>query len=92
MSGARSGERAFARDIARCRAELGDAALPVVRLHDLRHTHPTILLTAREPVHVVSQRLGHASAVVMMTVYAHVLPGSQRDAADHFAALVEGDK
>ena len=37
-------------------------ALPVIRLHDLRHTHATILLTAREPVHVVSQRLGHASA------------------------------
>jgi integrase len=78
----------FARDIARCRAELGDKALPVVRLHGLRHTHATILLTAREPAHVVSARLGHASAVVTMTVYAHVLPGSQRDAADRFAPLI----
>ena len=59
-----------------------------VRLHDLRHSHATILLTAREPVHVVSQRLGHASPVVTMTVYAHVLPGSQREAADTFARLV----
>jgi integrase len=84
--------RQFVRDITRCRAELGDGALPVIRLHDLRHTHATILLTAREPVHVVSQRLGHASAVVTMTVYAHVLPGSQRDAADLFAALVGGAK
>lgn len=39
-------------------------------------------------MHVVSQRLGHASAVVTMTVYAHVLPGSQRDAANLFARLV----
>jgi hypothetical protein len=31
--------------------------LPVTRLHDPRHTHGSILLTAREPVHVVSQRL-----------------------------------
>ncbi len=82
--------RQFARDVARCRDVLGADALPVVRLHDLRHTHATLLLTAREPVHVVSARLGHASAVVTMTVYAHVLPGSQRDAADHFAALVGG--
>jgi integrase len=59
------------------------------RLHDLRHTHATILLSAREPVHVVSHRLGHASAVVTMTVYAHVLPGSQREAADLFARLVK---
>ena len=43
------------------------------------------MLTAREPVHVVSQRLGHTSAVVTMTVYAHVLPGSQREAANRFA-------
>jgi len=46
------------------------------------------LLTTRKPVHVVSQRLGHASAVVTTTVYAHVLPGSQREAADTFARLV----
>jgi integrase len=81
--------RQFARDAARCRAELG-GVLPVIRLHDLRHTHATILLTEREPVHVVSQRLGHASPVVTMTVYAHVLPGSQREAADRFAALIGG--
>jgi integrase len=74
----------------RCGRELGDAAPPEIRLHDLRHTHATILLTAREPVHIVSQRLGHASPVVTMTVYAHVLPGSQREAADRFAALVGG--
>jgi integrase len=54
----------------------------------LRHTHATILPTAREPVHVVSQRLGHASPVITMTVYGHVLPGSQREAAEKFAALV----
>ena len=73
-----------------CARDLGDSAPPEIRLHDLRHTHATILLTCREPVHVVSQRLGHTSAVVTMTVYAHVLPGSQREAAGRFAALVGG--
>jgi integrase len=57
-----------------------------------RHTHATILLTAREPVHVVSQRLGHASGVITQTVYAHVLPGSQREAAERFASLIERGK
>jgi integrase len=80
--------RQFARDTARCRKELGTEALPVIRLHDLRHTHATLLLLAREPVHVVSARLGHASPVVTMTIYAHVLPGSQREAADVFARLI----
>jgi len=81
--------RQFVRDVARCRKELGPDALPMIRLHDLRHTHATILLTAGVPVHVVSQRLGHASPVVTMTVYAHVLPGSQREAADLFARLLK---
>ena len=72
---------------------IGDGIeVPPARLHDLRHCHATILLLAGVPVHVVSQRLGHASPVVTMTVYAHVLPGSQRDAADRFAALVEEAK
>jgi integrase len=47
-----------------------------------------VLLSAREPVHVVSQRLGHASPTITLTVYAHVLPGNQREAADLFAGLV----
>ena len=88
----RNGEhvsRQFGRDVARCREALGEDALPVIRLHDLRHTHATVLLTSREPVHVVSQRLGHASPVITMTVYAHVLPGSQREAAERFAAIVQ---
>jgi len=57
-------------------------------LHDLRHTHAALLLLARVPVHVVSQRLGHASLVVTMTVCAHALPGNQREAASTFARLI----
>ena len=59
-----------------------------IRLRDLRHTHATLLLRAREPVHVVSQRLGHASPMVTLTVDAHVMPGNQRETADTFARLV----
>ena len=80
--------RQFKRDVARCRAALGADAVPVIRLHDLRHTHATILLLAGVPVHVVSQRLGHASPTITLAVYAHVMPGNQRDAADLFARLI----
>jgi integrase len=80
--------RQFVRDVARCRATVGAGGLPMIRLHDLRHTHATLLLLARVPVHVVSQRLGHCSPDVTMTIYAHVLPGNQREAADTFARLI----
>jgi len=63
-------------------------APPANRLHDLRHTHATILLASRENVKVVSERLGHASVTVTLSIYAHVMPGNQRAAADRFAALI----
>ena len=74
--------RQFTRDVERC------GQVPAIRLHDLRHTHATLLLLAREPVHVVSQRLGHASPMVTLTVYAHVMPGNQQETARTFARLV----
>ena len=49
------------------------AALQVIRLHDLRHTHATLLLAKGVPVKVVSERLGHASPVIIPQVYAHGL-------------------
>ncbi len=64
--------------------------LPVIRLHDPRHTHATLLLADGVPVEVVSERLGHASATITLTVHQHVHPGTGREAADRFAALLEG--
>lgn len=75
---------------ARCARDLGDDAPPAIRLHDLRHTHATILLRDRENVKVVSERLGHANVTVTLTTYSHVMPGDQRQAAARFAELVTG--
>ena len=65
-----------------------DSGLRRIRLHDLRHTHASILLKAGVPVKVVSERLGHSSPAFTMTVYQHVLPGMQADAAAAFSAAV----
>jgi integrase len=56
--------------------------LPVVRLHDLRHTHATMLLQAGVHPRVVQERLGHRSITVTLEIYSHVLPRSQRSAAE----------
>ena len=64
------------------------SGLPAIRFHDLRHTHATLLLQAGVPVKVVSERLGHASAVVTLGIYAHVLPGAQEGAAESFGAML----
>jgi integrase len=69
---------------------LAKSSLPRIRLHDLRHTHATILLKAGVPVKVVSERLGHSSPAFTMTVYQHVLPGMQADAARLFGDAISG--
>lgn len=40
------------------------AGVRVIRLHDVRHTHATLLIAAGVPVKVVSERLGHAMSAV----------------------------
>jgi integrase len=62
--------------------------VPRIRLHDLRHTHATLLIQDGEALKVVSERLGHANPAFTMTTYQHVLPGMGADAANRFARLV----
>ncbi len=66
------------------------SGLPVIRLHDLRHCHASLLLRSGVPVKVVSERLGHATPAFTMTVYQHVLPGMQAEVASTFGNLVFG--
>ena len=64
------------------------SGLPRIRLHDLRHTHAT-LLKPGIPIKVVSERLGHATPAFTMATYQHVLPGMQAEAARAFAAILD---
>ena len=64
--------------------------VPAIRLHDVRHTHATLLLAAGVPIKVVSERLGHATIAMTLDVYAHVLPAMDREAAERFGALLGG--
>ena len=66
--------------------------VPRIGLHDLRHTHASILLQQGINAKVVSERLGHSSVAFTMTVYQHVMPGMQAQAAATFGAAVFGDR
>jgi len=64
------------------------ADVPRVRLHDLRHTHGTLLIKAGVPVKVVSERLGLGNPAFTINTYQHVLPGMQAEAARMFESLI----
>jgi integrase len=70
---------------------VGKSGLPGVTLHDLRHTHASLLLKAGVPVKVVSERLGHSNPGFTMSVYQHVIPGMQAEAAQVFSRLIASD-
>lgn len=61
------------------------ARLRSIRLHDLRHLHATELLRLGEPLHVVSDRLGHKDPMVTATIYAHVSNEQGESASNTFA-------
>lgn len=60
--------------------------VPVIRLHDLRHTHASLLLAQEESMKLVSERLGHARIDMTMDIYAHLLPPVDSEAADELDA------
>ncbi|MFC1902366.1 tyrosine-type recombinase/integrase [Chloroflexota bacterium] len=68
------------------RADLKD-----LRIHDLRHTHATLMLRAGIHPKVVSERLGHANIGITLDIYSHVLPGMQEAAAEKFDRIFEVD-
>ena len=67
---------------------LADAGLPSIRLHDLRHTAATLLLTQGVSPRVVMETLGHSQISLTMNTYCHVLPELQRDAAEKMNAVL----
>jgi integrase len=66
------------------------AGVPIIRLHDLRHTHATLALTAGVHPKVVQERLGHANIAITLDTYSHAVPALEEQAAHTVAALVFG--
>ena len=57
------------------------ARLPRIRLHDLRHTAATLLLSRGMHPKIVSEMLGHTTVGITLDLYSHVTPTMQREAA-----------
>lgn len=71
-----------------CERHAKAAELRAIRLHNLRHTHATLMLSAGVHPKVASERLGRHSVAFTLDVYAHVIPGMQSDAANRVADLL----
>ncbi|MER2057219.1 MAG: site-specific integrase [Niallia sp.] len=65
------------------------AGVPEIRIHDLRHTHATILLELKVNPKLVADRLGHSSIKMTLDTYSHSSISMQSNVAELFEKRVK---
>lgn len=58
--------------------------VPVIRFHDLRHTHATLMLELGINPKMVADRLGHSTVKITLDTYTHVTSDVQAKAMETF--------
>jgi integrase len=66
---------------------LDQAALPRIRIHDLRHTAASHLLGRGVHPKVVQELLGHSTISLTLDTYSHVAPALHAEVASHMETL-----
>jgi len=64
------------------------AGLPRLRIHDLRHTAATHLLTKHVHPKVVQELLGHSTIAITLDTYSHVMPALAKEASAYMSSLL----
>ena len=59
------------------KSNLKAVGLPDMRLHDLRHSHVSLLWANHVPIPEISKHIGHSSPAQTMTTYAHISDNNQ---------------
>lgn len=73
------------------RAALKVAGLRTIRIHDLRGTFASLLVSAGVPLFHVAKALGHSSQETTMRHYAHLAPGAAREMPNVLERFVFGE-
>lgn len=61
--------------------------LPRITVHDLRHSHASLLISMGVDIKAISERLGHESVKITWDTYAHLYPNKDRELADQLQSL-----
>lgn len=65
-----------------------ESKLPLITLHDLRHTSATLLISQNVNIRSVSGRLGHAQTSTTLNIYAHAIQELDQSASDSLENLL----
>lgn len=59
----------------------------LIRVHDIRHSHASLLIEMGFTPLLISERLGHESAAIALGIYAHLYPDKQNEVAQRLEAF-----
>ena len=63
------------------------AGLPHIRVHDLRHSHASLLIEQGFSPLVIKERLGHENIQTTLDTYSHLYPTKQSEIAERLEML-----
>lgn len=62
-----------------CKRNCEKAGVPVIRLHDLRHSHASMLIDRGVQPLLIAERLGHENVTITLRVYSHLYKAKRAD-------------
>ena len=62
-----------------------------IRVHDLRHSHASMLINNGVDVYIVSKRLGHKNILTTINVYSHLYEERETEVLEVLDSLVENE-
>lgn len=69
-----------------------ESGVKKIRIHDLRHSHASLLIANGVPIVAVSRRLGHANINITLATYTHLLQKSEDEMMSAIDELRETEK
>lgn len=58
------------------------AGVKAIRVHDLRHSHASLLINMDINILTISERLGHEDIQTTLNIYGHLYPSKAEQIAD----------
>ena len=67
---------------------INKAGLPKMRFHDLRHTYASLLISMGENIVYVQRQLGHATPMMTLNVYSHLMKSENQETVKRLEKMV----
>ena len=74
------------------KAHAAQAGVKAIRIHDIRHSHASLLIDLGFSALLVSERLGHENVSTTLNTYSHLFPSRQSEVVEKLEKLQENKK